>query len=63
MLTEVANALWLLQRAGKLQTESWQQCLSRAAAPQKHIEPNRHLQVKALALACHLDHPTATLLP
>jgi len=22
-----------------------------------HIEPDRHLQVEALALACHLDHP------
>ena len=22
-----------------------------------HIEPDGHLQVEALALACHLDHP------
>jgi predicted nucleic acid-binding protein len=22
-----------------------------------HIEPDRHLQVEALALACHSDHP------
>jgi predicted nucleic acid-binding protein len=29
----------------------------RAAALEDHIEPDRHLQVEALALACHLDHP------
>jgi predicted nucleic acid-binding protein len=57
MLTEVSNALWRLQRAGQLQAESLQQCLSRAAALVDHIEPDRHLQVEALALACHLDHP------
>ena len=32
-----------------------QLCLSRAAALVDHIEPDRHLQVEALA--CHLDHP------
>jgi len=57
MLTEVSNALWRLQRAGQLQAESLQQCLSRAGALVDHIEPDRHLQVEALALACHLDHP------
>ncbi len=57
MLTEVSNALWRLQRAGQLQAEILQQCLSRAAALVDHIEPDRHLQVEALALACHLDHP------
>ena len=57
MLTEVSNALWRLQRAGQLQAERLQQCLSRAAALVDHIEPDRHLQVEALALACHLDHP------
>ncbi len=57
MLTEVSNALWRLQRAGQLQVESLQQCLSRAGALVDHIEPDRHLQVEALALACHLDHP------
>ena len=57
MLTEVSNVLWRLQRAGQLQPEGLQQCLSRAAALVDHIEPDRHLQVEALALACHLDHP------
>lgn len=57
MLTEASNALWRLQRAGQLQPEGLQQCLSRAAALVDHIEPDRHLQVEALALACHLDHP------
>jgi len=31
--------------------------LSRAAELVDRIEPDRHLQVEALALACHLDHP------
>jgi predicted nucleic acid-binding protein len=57
MLTEVSNALWRLQRAGQLQAEGLQQCLSRAAALVDHIEPDRHLQVEALSLACHWDHP------
>ena len=57
MLTEVSNALWRLQRAGQLQADGLQQRLSRAAALVDHIEPDRHLQVEALALACHLDHP------
>ncbi len=57
MLTEVSNALWRLQRTAQLQAESLQPCLSRAAALVDHIEPDRHLQVEALALACHLDHP------
>ena len=57
MLTEVANALWRLQRAGQLPAEGLQQPLSRAAELVDVIEPDRHLQVEALALACHLDHP------
>ena len=57
MLTEVANALWRLQRAGQLNSAGLQQRLSRAADLVDHIEPDRHLQVEALALACHLDHP------
>jgi len=57
MLTEVSNALWRLQRAGQLQPEGLQLCLSRAAALVDQIEPDRHLQVEALALACHWDHP------
>jgi len=57
MLTEVANALWRLQRAGQLAADGLQQRLSRAAELVDVIEPDRHLQVEALALACHLDHP------
>ncbi len=57
MLTEVANALWRLQRSGQLEATGVQQRLSRAAELVDHIEPDRHLQVEALALACHLDHP------
>jgi predicted nucleic acid-binding protein len=57
MLTEVANALWRLQRAGQLAADELQQRLSRASELVDVIEPDRHLQVEALALACHLDHP------
>ena len=57
MLTEVANALWRLQRAGQLEADGLQQRLSRAAELVDVIEPDRHLQAEALALACHLDHP------
>ncbi len=57
MLTEVANALWRLQRAGQLPAERLQRRLSRAAELVDVIEPDRHLQVEALALACHCDHP------
>jgi predicted nucleic acid-binding protein len=57
MLTEVANTLWRLQRAGQLPTDGLQQRLSRATELVDLIEPDRHLQVEALALACHLDHP------
>ncbi|EDY38847.1 hypothetical protein CPCC7001_1726 [Cyanobium sp. PCC 7001] len=57
MLTEVANALWRLQRSGQLEATGVQQRLSRAAELVDHIEPDRHLQVEALALACHLEHP------
>ncbi len=57
MLTEVANALWRLQRAGQLAADGLQQRLSRAAELVDVIEPDRHLQVEALSLACHLDHP------
>lgn len=57
MLTEVANALWRLQRAGQLGADGLQQRLSRAAELVDVIEPDRHLQAEALALACHLDHP------
>ena len=57
MLTEVANALWRLQRGGHLKVDGLQRHLSRAADLVDVIEPDRHLQAEALALACHLDHP------
>ena len=34
-----------------------QQLLADAADLVDQIEPDRHLQVEALALACHLNHP------
>jgi predicted nucleic acid-binding protein len=57
MLTEVANTLWRLQRAGQLQAATLQARLRRAADLIDHIEPDRTLQAEALALATHLDHP------
>ncbi len=57
MLTEVANALWKLQRAGSLAGLHPQLLLADARDLVDQIEPDRHLQVEALALACHLDHP------
>ncbi len=57
MLTEVANALWRLQRGGQLEANELQRRLSRAAELVDVIEPDRHLQADALALACHLGHP------
>jgi len=57
MLTEVANALWRLQRAGQLEEADVQQRFERAVALVDHIEPDRTLQAEALALATHLDHP------
>ncbi len=52
----MANALWRLQRTGPLEAPGLHSRLSRAAELVDHIEPNRHLQVEAFALACHLDH-------
>lgn len=57
MLTEVAYSLWRLQRAGQLPEQGLQALLAKAADLVDHIEPDRHLQVEALALACYLDHP------
>jgi predicted nucleic acid-binding protein len=57
MLTEVANALWRLQRYGQLEASGLQARLRRAADLVDHIEPDRTLQAEALALATHLDHP------
>ena len=46
-----------LQRAGQLEVDGLQRRLSRAVELVDVIEPDRHLQAEALALACHLDHP------
>ena len=57
MLTEVANALWKLQRAEQLAGLDPQQLLADANDLVDRVEPDRHLQAEALALACHLGHP------
>lgn len=57
MLSEAANVLWRLQRAGQLEASDLQQRLRRAADLVDHIESDRTLLAKALALATHLDHP------
>jgi predicted nucleic acid-binding protein len=57
MLTEVANALWRLERAGDLSSMDPQILLSDARDLVDQIEPDRHLLVEALALARHLAHP------
>lgn len=57
MLTEVANALWKLERAGGLQGLDPQLLLADARDLVDQIEPDRALQVEALSLARHLNHP------
>ena len=57
MLSEVANTLWKLHRAGSLSDLNPQELLADARDLVDQIEPDRHLHVEALALACHLDHP------
>jgi predicted nucleic acid-binding protein len=57
MLTEVANALWKLQRSGSLSGLDPQLLLADARDLVDQVEPDRHLQMEALALACHWDHP------
>ena len=57
MLTEVANTLWKLQRAQQLADLDPQQLLADARDLVDRVEPDRHLQAEALALACHLTHP------
>jgi predicted nucleic acid-binding protein len=57
MLTEVANTLWKLQRADRLADLDPQQLLADARDLVDRVEPDRHLQAEALALACHHDHP------
>ena len=56
MLTEVANTLWKLQRAQQLQGVNPQELLVHAKGLVDHIEPDRQLQVEALALAIHFNH-------
>ncbi|MEA5399120.1 type II toxin-antitoxin system VapC family toxin [Synechococcus sp. BA-124 BA4] len=57
MLTEVANTLWKLQRAGHLADLDPQQLLAEARDLVDRVEADRDLQAEALALACHHDHP------
>jgi predicted nucleic acid-binding protein len=57
MLTELANTLWKLQRADRLNVLDPQELLAEARELVDRLEPDRHLQPEALALACHLNHP------
>ena len=57
MLTELANTLWKLQRADRLNDLDPQALLAEARELVDRLEPDRHLQAEALALACHLNHP------
>jgi predicted nucleic acid-binding protein len=57
MLTELANTLWKLQRADRLNDLDPQEMLAEARELVDRLEPDRHLQAEALALACHLNHP------
>ena len=57
MLTEVANALWKLARSDQLKGLDPQLLLADARDLVDRVEPDRHLQAEALALACHLNHP------
>lgn len=57
MLTEVANALWKLARSDHLKGLDPQLLLADARDLVDRVEPDRHLQVEAQALACHLNHP------
>lgn len=57
MLSEVANTLWKLQRVALLADLDPQQLLADARDLVDRVEPDRHLQAEALALACHHNHP------
>lgn len=57
MVTELANTLWKLQRADRLNDLDPQELLAEARELVDRLEPDRHLQAEALALACHLNHP------
>ena len=56
MLSEVANTLWKLRRVDQLNTLDPQQLLADARDLMDRVEPDRYLQVEALALACLLNH-------
>jgi predicted nucleic acid-binding protein len=55
--TEVANGLWKLKRVGALADLNPQDLLREATELVDHLEPDQNLQVEALALAIHLNHP------
>jgi len=57
MLTELVNTLWKLRRADRLNDLDPQELLAEARELVDRLEPDRHLQAEALALACHLNHP------
>ncbi|MEI6110696.1 MAG: type II toxin-antitoxin system VapC family toxin [Cyanobium sp. ELA712] len=57
MLSELANTLWKLQRADRLNDLDPQELLAEARELVDRLEPDRHLQAEAMALACHLNHP------
>ncbi len=57
MLSELANTLWKLQRADRLNDLEPQELLAEARELVDRLEPDRHLQAEALALASHLNHP------
>ncbi len=57
MLTELANTLWKLQWAHRLNDLDPQELLAEARELVARLESDRHLQAEALALACHLNHP------
>jgi predicted nucleic acid-binding protein len=57
MLCELANTLWKLQRADRLNDLDPQELLAEARELVDRLEPDRHLQAEAMALACHLNHP------
>jgi predicted nucleic acid-binding protein len=62
MLTEVANVLWKIERAGRLGGTDPLDLLRDAAALVDHFEPDASLLGEAIALASHLDHPVVDCL-
>ena len=57
MQTEVANALWKLQRAQRLNNLKPQDLLLDACALVDHFHDDRPLLLESIALAEHLQHP------